>query len=92
MIYGSNVLPHVLSYRTVEGRVLPMVVTVVLIAGIRDDGVICVTLDAVSPSFQVGETEAWREQETRPGKELDQGLCPGFLVPGSVCGSFPIYP
>lgn len=55
MIYGSDVLPIMLSYRTVEGRVLLMIVTAVLIAAIRGDGVISVIMDVISPSFQVGD-------------------------------------
>lgn len=55
MIYGSDVLSIMLSYRAVEGRVPLVMGTAVLIAAIRGDGVISVIMDVISPSFQVGD-------------------------------------
>lgn len=49
-------------------------------AALNDSGVICVIIDVISPSFQIGETEVQGERVGCPGKELAQDLNPGFVL------------
>lgn len=49
-------------------------------AAVNDSGVICVIIDVIFPSFQIGETEVQGQRVAGPGKELAQDLNPGFVL------------
>ena len=51
-----------------------------VVAAVTDSSVICVIIDVISPSFQMGETEVQGERIACPGKELAQDLNPGFVL------------
>ena len=51
-----------------------------VVAAVNDSGVICVIIDVISPSFQIGETEVQGQRVACPGKELAQDLNPGFVL------------